>query len=300
MKFCFRISLYNASWDLTKKVVAFVIPVTLLFASSVFADANADEKKSITILPIKVLFTAPIADPKWPKFSAGYQQNSSNPFGNKFFNFTFGENIGLYQMHSEHNRFEFGVQTGVFGLMELSKIPTRLVNTDYFVGLGISHKRGNWKNLWQLSHLSSHVGDELLLSRAGKSIDRINLSYESLKWLTRVSLGEYSPYFGIGYILHIDPHRLKRTTFEAGIDYNSHKKILQDKLRFIAGLHLHSWQENKFKPSIVTRFGFQIENVTIADRHVQLLVNAGIGKSQDGQFFASNNKYIGLMITFSS
>ena len=271
----------------------------MLFITGFVCKANAEE--TIEFLPAKNLFNAPIADPRWPKFLMGISKDSKNGFGKNLWTFNFGENIGLIKFGSTEKPFEFGVQAASFGLMDIHSKPTKLINTDYFVAAGISYRNGNFQHLFQLSHVSSHIGDEYLLSTEGQRIERINLSYETAKWFLRYkNSSSFSPYTQIGYILHVDPSTVKRLTLAAGIDYLSDKIIFLDATKFIAGGFISSWEENKFQPTINIRAGLQYERTKYCGRYLQLLVEYKTGKSQHGQFYRRNINHIGLLVTFSS
>ncbi len=270
----------------------------LIFLLSYANNAIADQ---IEILPAKNLFDAPIADPRWPRFLMGISRDFKNNLGKHLWTFNFGENIGLMKYGSQEAPFEFGVQAAVFGLMDISSNPTQLINADYFVAFGLSHNRGNLQHLFQLSHVSSHVGDEYLLSTEGQNLKRINLSYETVKWFIRYKNNPtISPYVIFGYIVHVEPSPIKRLNVAAGVDYSSSKFIFNDSTRFIAGGFIHAWQENKFSPTTTIRMGLQYERTKYCNRYLQLLIEYKKGKSQQGQFYNRNIDHVGILIAFST
>lgn len=266
--------------------------------------SNLANSLEYELLPAVNLFAAPIADPRWPKFSMGLARDSKGNLGKKVWDFSFGENIGLAKSHNGGSPYEFGIQAATFGSMDIGSDPTKLVNADYFIGLGISHSSDNLQHLWQLSHVSSHVGDEFLLHNGLNNFKRINLSYETIKWFMRYKntnmRPRISPYFSAGYILHVDPSYIKRITLGAGLDYFSSKVIFNNSTRLVAGMHINSWQENKYKPTVSIRTGLQYERTKYCDRFMQLLLEFKQGKSQQGQFYNRNTKSIGLLLAFSS
>jgi hypothetical protein len=255
-------------------------------------------------LPAVNLFDAPIADPRWPKFTMGLSHDFKGNLGKRLWNFSFGENIGLAKIKHGDDPYEFGIQAATFGVMDIHSKPTRLINTDYFIGFGLSHSNDNLEQLLQLSHVSSHVGDEFLLSPEGKNFKRINLSYETLKLFLRYKNAEMrpriSPYVSLGYILHVDPGHVKRAVFSAGVDYFSGRFIFSDATRLIAGVNYNSWQENKFRGTATVRAGLQYERTKFCNRYMQLLLQYRQGKSEHGQFYKKNIKSIGILIAYSS
>jgi hypothetical protein len=258
-------------------------------------------KPSREILPAGAIYDSPIADPKWPKFTAGIQKHFKNTYGKNVFNLSFGENLSLVRYKTDRWAYEFGLQAGVFGLMDVASAPTRLINSDYFVGGGLSlvYDR-KWKNLLQFSHLSSHLGDEFLISRPDYVNKRVNLSYEAFKWFTAYKFNSLRPYIGFGYLVHRDPATLKPFTLEGGIDYISPAAFLFDTTRFVCGVHMHFWSANNFKPSLNIRTGLQLEDPVWRGRYMQFLIEYSQGKSRHGQFYAKKEHCIGLMIAISN
>jgi hypothetical protein len=253
------------------------------------------------ILPSDVIYDPPIADPKWPKFSVGYQKHFKNTYGKRIFDLSFGENVPLIRYKTDGWAYELGLQAGLFGLMDVDSSPTRLINSDYFVGGGLSlvYDR-KWQNLFQFSHLSSHLGDEFLISRPDYINKRVNLSYEAFKWFTAYKFNSFRPYVGFGYLVHRDPSALKPFSFEAGIDYISEKSFLFDTTRYVCGIHTHFLSQNNFGPSFNIRTGLQTEDAVWRGRHMQFLIEYSQGKSRHGQFYAKKEHYVGLRVAFSN
>jgi hypothetical protein len=260
-----------------------------------------EKQSSLKILPPGAIYDSPIADPKWPKFSAGYQKHFKNIYGKKIFNLSFGENLSLLRYKQNQWQYELGVQAGLFGIMDIHSFPTKLINSDYFIGVGLSVNYDKaWQNLFQVSHLSSHLGDEFLISRPDYLNRRINLSYETLKWFTAYKINSFRPYIAFGYLVHRDPSYIKPFTLEAGVDFISEEAFLFNSTRFVGGLHTHFWSQNNFKSSLNVRTGLQLGSPVWRGRHLQFLIDYSVGKSRHGQFFNKNENYIGLMIAVSN
>jgi len=249
------------------------------------------------ILPNGALFQAPIADPRWPAFSAAYQYHNTNNYGRSIFGLSFGENLALYRRQNDSYAWEFGLQAGLFGALDMGSSPTRLINSDYMVGINYTYQYRNWANFFSFYHLSSHVGDEFLISNS--SINRINLSYESVNWITSFQLGQFRPYIGLDYMVHKDPSYIKPFSVSAGIDYQGDETFIFKTARFIAGAHVHSWQENNYKTTLNLRGGVQFENPVWYGRTLKFLVDYSHGPSRQGQFYVHTQNYIGLMMVVS-
>jgi len=252
-------------------------------------------------LPAGTIYHAPIADPKWPRFSVGYQIPFKNTFGKKIFSLSFGENLALIRARNHDFIYEIGIQAGLTGLMDVSSKPTRLINSDYFVGVGLSTVHAqHWQNLIQISHLSSHIGDELLIDNPSLTGKRINLSYETLKWFTAYAFKSIRPYVAFAYMINRDPSYIKPFSFEIGCDYLSEDKFLFDTTRYVFGIHGHFWQQNHYKPTLNVRTGLQLENPIWRGRFLQFLLEYGKGPSRQGQFFSKKEHYIGIMVALAS
>lgn len=252
-------------------------------------------------LPSGVIYDSPIADPKWPKFSVGYQKHFHNTYGKHIFKLSFGENLVLLRYRTPKLTYELGIQAGLFGLMNFSSSPSKLVNSDYFVGLGFSVVYDkNWQNLFQFSHLSAHLGDELLVSNPSYLKKRVNLSYEAIKWYTAYRFNSLRPYLGFGYLIDRDPSSMKPFTLEAGLDYISATKILWDKAHYVFGIHSFFWNETRFKPSINISTGIQLDNPVWKGRYIRFLLDFSHGNSRHGQFYKKKESYVGFGISISS
>jgi len=97
--------------------------------------------------------------------------------------------------------------------MDIGRSTTRLINSDYFVGAGVSFVYDRrWQNLIQISHQSCHLGDEFLISKPSYLRKRINLSHEAIKWYTAYKFDSFRPYIGFGYLFDRDPSYVKPFT----------------------------------------------------------------------------------------
>lgn len=277
----------------------YLIFITFLVISS---GIYATEKEIMEVLPPNNLYDPPIADPRWPKFLIGIDHDYNGTLGKNIWSFSFGENIGLIKFGNSSKPYEFGVQAATYGYMDVSSDPTRLLDQDYFFAFGISHVNGSFQQLFQLYHFSTHLGDEFLLSAQGRTVNRINLSYETLRWYGRYKSKAtgFTPYVSFGYIFHLEPSYLNRFITEAGLDFYSKKIIFKDSTRLIAGADYTSLLQNNFSGTFTVRAGLQYERTRYCNRFLQLLLQYSYGKSQMGQFYNLNMNSLGIVVAFSS
>jgi len=250
-------------------------------------------------LPRDLLFKSLLADPRWPHFSASYQQYMHNDQLEGVGSATFGETFSIYRFGGPWvSQMEIGLQAGVFSIFNMDAESHDLVNADYFVAVPLSFKKDNFSAMARLFHQSSHLGDEYLLS--GQSGERINLSYEGVDLLLSYNLPYgFRLYGGGGYLFDRDPRDLKPGIAQAGLEFRSPSAWWGGALRPVAAFDLQSHEENDWDANVSVRVGFQLENPDFISRKLQILLEYYDGSSPNGQFYARDNvEYIGLGFHF--
>lgn len=247
-------------------------------------------------LPSQALFEPLIADPRWPRFTVAYHYYIKDKYLRHAFNPNFGASFALYRIANpvKNYEWELGVQAGLFGLMEIGSTPTALVNADYFVGIPVSYRSGSWSGLLRFYHISSHLGDEFMLTPEGKRTKRINLSYEGIDILASYNFINWRFYGGGGYIVHKEPSSYKPLKFQGGAEYYSGNTFFQGRLRPVAGIDIKFEEHANWYPGISCKLGVQLENSALISSKLQLMLEFYSGKSTDGQFYKNKVKYIGV------
>ena len=113
------------------------------------------------------------------------------------------------------------MQAGLFGLMDIGRTPSALINADYFVGVPISYRTGAFTALLRPYHISTHLGGEFMLTPEGKAIQRINLSYEGIDLILSYNINSFRVYGGGGYLVHKEPSYIKPLKIQIGTEYYS-------------------------------------------------------------------------------
>ncbi|MEW6110158.1 MAG: DUF1207 domain-containing protein [Nitrospirota bacterium] len=241
----------------------------------------------------KLLFEPLIADPRWPHFSATYQYYLNNKELKNVGSTSFGETFSFYTGHAPFGgRWQFGIQAAVFAIFDLDAESKDLINADYWVGIPLSYRTGNFSALFRIFHQSSHLGDEYLLRNR---LDRVNLSYESVDMKISYDInGWFRTYAGGGFILHKEPSDLLPWSTQFGLEFKSRRKYLGDRIRPVAGVDLKNWEENNWKGDLSARFGVQIESKKTVGHKVQLLFEYFKGHSPNGQFYERSIEYLGF------
>src|SRR5690554_84231 len=152
----------------------------------------------------------------------------------------------------------FGQIRAQFDVEELSTRNNRggaLINTDFSVGGELVQHRPDWS--WRLSyrHRSTHLGDEFLIENQDYLTKRINLSYETLKFLAFKSWGSWDIYGGGGFITRMEPSGLHKFQWQAGWQYQAEK--FSD-FTPLLGMDFSGWAEADRNINITLRGGVQI------------------------------------------
>ncbi|MDB6097099.1 MAG: hypothetical protein JWM09_1377 [Francisellaceae bacterium] len=252
-------------------------------------------------MPHDSLFHSLLADPKWPRFTLAYQYHTKNRVTRHAFAPNFGASFPVYRntlaIDDNTLEWEFGIQGGLFAIMDIGEKPSSLINADYYISLPISFRKDAWSALVRIYHLSSHLGDEFMLTPQGKDTTRINLSYEGIEGILSYNFNKgFRVYGGLGYIVHKDPHYIKPLKFQLGSEYRYPNALFNGKLRPVMGLDLKVEELNKWYPGISYKIGMQLENSTFISSEIQIMLEFYSGKSIHGQFFNDKIRYMGLGI----
>jgi hypothetical protein len=234
-----------------------------------------------------------MADPRWPHFSASFQNVSGSPELESGAAVSFGGVFPLLEDDAPWGgRWQIGVLGSVFALFDRASVSQDLINNDYFVGVPINWRKGRWSAQARYYHQSSHLGDEFLLR--GTGTPRINLSFEVADLRLSYDIDEeFRVYGGGGRVLRSEPH-LHPWLAQLGGEYTADWTFLRDTLRPVAGLDLQAREFQDWTPDLSLRAGVQLDNRLVAGRKVQLLLEYYNGKSPNGQFFQEDIEYLAV------
>ena len=102
------------------------------------------------MLPRSNLFEPLMADPRWPRFSAAYRYYTDDPDVDHAGAVSFGETFSLYRNSLFGGRWEVGFQAAVFSVFDMNSDSLDLVNADYWVGIPVSYRIGDFSILGRL------------------------------------------------------------------------------------------------------------------------------------------------------
>ncbi|MCC7409154.1 MAG: DUF1207 domain-containing protein [Phycisphaeraceae bacterium] len=259
------------------------------------AGSGADEVLK-RLFPTEKLYQPMLADPRWPHFSASYNYYTQAPHGQSVGAVSFGETFAFW-----HNDAPFGgrwspiIQAGVFAIFDLNSPSLDLVNADYFVALGSSHRWDDFSVLLRAYHQSSHIGDEFLIRNG---VTRVNLTYEVLDAKLSYDLtDQWRVYGGGGWLFDQEPEDLKAWLTQLGVEYRGPAIFFDGLGRPVAAVDVQMAEEHDWEPGVSVRTGLQIESPR-SSRKVLLLLEYYHGHSPNGQFYPAIVEYLGFGVHF--
>ena len=153
-----------------------------------------------------VIWQPLIADPRQPMYSGAYRCGDS-AIGQTVAAVSFGDNFPIYRwcnLWTRGGELQIGIEGCVFAIFNMNTYSHDLVNADYYVALPFIYALGPWSFRLRLFHISSHLGDEFLLSHP--NVLRTNPSVESLDFFASYQLSkQIRVYAGVGDYFHTDP-----------------------------------------------------------------------------------------------
>jgi hypothetical protein len=262
---------------------------------------EAPSNNNLVLLSSTSIFKPLIADPKWPRFTLAYRYYTRGIVTGSVFAPNFGAVLPLVRNKSDLGTiYELSIHAGLFALMDIGSNPTRLLNSDYFGGLALSVQKNEFDSLIRIAHTSSHLGDELLLSKQGQNIKRVNLSYETAEIITAYRFQNgLRPYIGLGYIVNAEPKSFKSAELTAGIDYRSNHVIINGYAKPILGFYSKSSKNSRWSPNISIKAGLEFEDKLLLGKALQVLLEFYNGHSMQGQFYKKKENHIGTSLNIN-
>lgn len=262
------------------------------------ATASEANKLPTGLLPEGHLFKPLLADPRWTRFSAAYQNYQSQNFdGSDIGSVSFGETIPIYRSYFGHSsvQWEAGLQAGIFSDFNLGAPSSDLVNTDFVAALYSSLRTGRFSAFGRVYHQSSHLGDEFLLRKINTGFTRVNLSYEGvdLKLSYELPFG-VRLYGGGAGLFDKEPSALSTWSAQYGLEFRSPWRIGNTPIRPVMAVDIKHHEQNQWSTDVSARAGIEFDNLQVLGRKLQILAEYYNGFSPTGQFFQDKVEYIGV------
>lgn len=273
-----------------------------LFILLTTAAARAD----VDFLAPARTFGEPIADPRWPRFGASWQEYNDDVFldsvgavavGGSFA--VFRENLDSAAPPSESQRqWEIGVQGAVFGTYEPTERSQDLFNSDWQAGLYFAARRGDLSGIIRLWHQSSHLGDEFLLKNP--QVIRRNFTFESVSGLAGYEPSSWSRlYAGGGVIFDENPAAFGDWFVQYGAEVRSPQAFAGGHARPFAAIDVQHHQAADWQADVSIAVGLEVRDPQRDGPTLRLMLEFYDGRNLNGQFFAGDARYIGAGMQLS-
>lgn len=201
---------------------------------------------------------------------------------------------------NEQDGIVIGAQAGVLGRFRI-EYPTREdVGQDWFVGMPIEIRRGEWSGRLRFMHRSSHLGDELVETTGAA---RVEVGGEFIDFMVAYSpVPDVRLYGGSAWIFRSYTNILPalteqgwhdRTLVQLGVD-GSTWPWMNGALGLVGGADWRRAQRTNWQDSFAAAGGFAIRTPTGSAR---LVARYFTGVSLLEQFFLSKETYWGLELS---
>jgi hypothetical protein len=209
-----------------------------------------------------------------------------------------GDSFGLVRFGgpSAGEGVQVDVVGSIFAQFDLGAPSNDLINADYVIGLPLTFRRSGFSVRGTLYHQSSHLGDEYLLRDT--SIERENLSFESMEFLVSQEIKVLRGYAGIERIFRREPDALPSELFHAGVELRTGRART---VQLVGGVDLKTTELHDWSPAISGRAGLEIGRPAPGGhpgRLITLMLEVYEGPSPYGQFFQDDISYVGVGLHF--
>lgn len=200
-----------------------------------------------------------------------------------------GENLPLVALRRGDYPITLGGGSQVYGRFSLSDSKTSLISSDWIVGINTTLALRPWDLTLELTHESSHLGDEYIRRFEAT---RLDWSRETAAAWASYSIGPWRATGTMSYAL-IDELRLDPGGAALGLDYRGRaRRVLGGSAHPVAGLFLEAAGETRWRVSTSLRLGIAFPGRE-RDRELAFSLIAHDGLSTQRQFFREPSRYLG-------
>jgi hypothetical protein len=258
--------------------------------------------------PVGDLFEAVVADPKQEHSYVSVHSFDVEGLGQYTVGAVgYGADFGIYRWPAKAapEGWQVSIKGGVFSIFNLGAPSLDLINTDYTIGLALTHRRGPFSGRFKYYHQSTHLGDEFLLSGDYPYGERINYSYEAFDLLVAYD-GDYRNaklrgYMGGAYRTNREPREMKPGSVQGGAEFYRKDTICAAATdlclgRFVAGADVQSMEEQNWHVSVSGKAGVEWGRPGSGNRRIRAMLEAYDGHVPFGQFYNVNLQSIGFAV----
>jgi hypothetical protein len=273
-----------------RAILSHVPGVRLLAFLLVLLPASA---RAVTVLPSSPLFMPILADPRQPRMAGTMVSYGKGGELRRVWMADFGGSLPLLQGPLNGGLWQVGAQGSVFTQWDMNTLSNDQLTADYLVGLPLSWRRDRLSLQIRPHHISTHLGDEYVLTHPG--VARVNLSYEAIDAKVSYELNDsWRLYSGAGWMYRKDPKDVRPWSVQAGVEYRGPRPYFGH-LRPVAALDLQKHQKSGWAATDTSiSAGVELQTQSLPTRRVLLLVTFFRGKDPNGQFYQRDIRYVGL------
>ncbi|MCH9608920.1 MAG: hypothetical protein S4CHLAM45_03410 [Chlamydiales bacterium] len=250
-----------------------------------------------------VLFQPLVADPRQVMNAASLRFNDdvvgkhvgAAVFGGDFIFFRW------FDVFKWHGDLDLGLQGGIFSVFDLDNPQACMVNSDFFIALMPTYAVNKWSWRFRLWHLSSHLGDEFLLSNPG--FDRRNLSDNGVDLFASYQMNPaIRLYLGLGDIIWRDREFYTQPFyFEWGAEirvFGSRDCFNKLYVQPFLAMHFRAWEEHGFDIDQTYALGVEWSKLQYVGQKFRIFLELHNGYSREGQFARERSNYVAIKGAF--
>lgn len=252
-----------------------------------------------------VLFRPFMADPREICYSVGWRFND-DIFNKNVIDVSFGDTLAIYRWCNVwpwNGQLQIELEGALWAIFEPLLDSSPLVNADYYVGVPITYAIDCWQFRLRGYHISSHIGDEFLLTHNG--FDRRNASAEYLDFFISHDLTEeIRLYAGLGYMVAQDEEFKCKPFYSAfGAELRLLRLGFMDEKDVLYGcpiFGMHFRQNGEFKKHIDATYvlGYEIGKLCGLQRRLRAFIEYHDGYSVEGQFCKRPTNYFSVRMSY--
>ena len=250
-----------------------------------------------------VLFQPLVADPRQVINSAAWRFND-DVIGRNVGAVSFGNDFMFYRwldVWRWHGDMDIGIQAGIFSVFDMDHPEACMVNTDFFVAFMMTYAINKWSWRFRIWHISSHIGDEFLISNPG--FDRRNLSDEAIDLFASYQMAKsVRLYLGLGDIFIRDREFPEHPLyFQWGAEircFGCRDHFNRLYRQPLLAMNFFCWEHNNWNVSQTYMLGMEWSKLQGVGEKLRLMFEWHDGHSREGQFVGLESNYVAFKMQY--
>lgn len=246
------------------------------------------------VTPDGLIYRSYLAGVKEPRLAARWVHKADQGW---IWDVTLGGRVGLVRYGtanpSKPEGWQLDVEGAAMGRLDLEADSNALQATDYRVGVPLTYGRGAHQTKLAFYHISSHLGDELMLQQP--AVPRINYVRDAIVWGHSYCFADDVRVYGeIAWAFNVDGGA-KPWEFQFGTEYSPTKPTGARPVPFYA-INANLREEVDFGGNVTFQVGLQWLGIT--GRRMRVGMQYFTGKSDQYEFFDRFEDKIGVAVWY--